>query len=45
MNPLISIIIPVYNTENYLEECLESILAQTWSPLEVVLEHLTKPDK
>lgn len=37
MNPLISIIIPVYNTENYLEECLESILAQTWSPLEVVL--------
>lgn len=37
MNPLISVIIPVYNADQYLEECLESVLAQTWQPLEVIL--------
>ena len=29
MTPLISIIIPIYNTEKYLEQCLESIASQT----------------
>ncbi len=33
----ISIIVPVYNIENYLERCLESILAQTYTNLEVVV--------
>lgn len=33
----ISIIIPVYNAENYLNECMESILAQTFSEYEVLL--------
>ena len=28
-NPKVSIIIPVYNTEKYLEQCLESIINQT----------------
>lgn len=37
MKPLISVIIPVYNTEKYLKACLESVLLQTWSPLEVIL--------
>ncbi|WP_447951892.1 glycosyltransferase family 2 protein [Chryseobacterium koreense] len=32
-----SIIIPVYNVEPYLEECLESILAQTYQDYEVLL--------
>ncbi len=35
--PLVSIIIPVYNTEQYLRECLDSILNQVYSHLEVLL--------
>ena len=30
---MISIIVPVYNVEEYLEECLESIQKQTDTPL------------
>ncbi len=33
----ISVIVPVYNVESYLEQCLESILAQTLKPGEVLL--------
>ena len=33
----ISIIIPVYNVEMYLEKCLESALHQTYKNLEVIL--------
>lgn len=33
---MISIIIPVYNVEQYLEECLESILLQTYKEFEVI---------
>lgn len=33
---LVSIIIPVYNTEEYLEQCLESILNQTLKDIEVI---------
>lgn len=35
--PLISIIIPVYNVEKYLDECMESVLNQTYRNLEVIL--------
>jgi len=35
--PLISIIIPVYNVEQYLDECMASVLNQTYKNLEVVL--------
>ncbi len=35
--PLISIIVPVYNVEAYLRECIESILAQTYQNLEIIL--------
>ena len=35
--PLISIIVPVYNAEPYLDNCLDSIAAQTWENLEVWL--------
>ena len=37
MNELISIIIPVYNCEKYLKECIDSIIAQTYDNLEIVL--------
>ena len=33
---MISVIIPVYNTKQYLSTCLESILAQTYSDLEIL---------
>ena len=35
--PLISIVVPVYNIEAYLPECVESILAQTYKNIEVIL--------
>ena len=37
MNPLISVIVPIYNTEKYLRECIESIQRQTYSNLEITL--------
>ena len=36
-NPLISIIVPVYNGEAYLARCLDSLLAQTYSPIEILV--------
>ena len=33
----ISIIVPVYNVELYLEECIESIIAQTYKDVEIIL--------
>ena len=36
-NKLISIIVPVYNVEEYLKQCLDSILEQTFSDYEVIL--------
>lgn len=35
--PLISLIIPVYNVEQYLDECMDSVLKQTYTNLEIVL--------
>lgn len=35
--PQISVIIPVYNTEQYLKQCLDSILCQTFSDFELIL--------
>ncbi len=37
MRPLISIVVPVYNAGPYLEPCLQSLLAQTYRPLEILL--------
>ena len=35
--PKISVIIPVYNTAKYMDECLESVLTQTFKEFEVIL--------
>lgn len=34
---MVSIIVPVYNAEKYLEKCIESILGQTYSDLDIIL--------
>ncbi|MGN0334580.1 MAG: glycosyltransferase family 2 protein [Lachnospiraceae bacterium] len=35
--PLISVIIPVYNVEEYIEECLKSVVIQSYEHLEIIL--------
>lgn len=35
-NPLLSIIIPIYNVENYLSRCLDSVINQTYRELEII---------
>lgn len=37
MSPLVSVIMPVHNGEKYLSEAIESILAQDYRPIEVIL--------
>ena len=37
MEKLISVIVPIYNGEKYLEECLESIINQTYKNLQIIL--------
>ncbi|WP_054834987.1 glycosyltransferase [Methanobrevibacter arboriphilus] len=35
--PLVSVIVPVYNTEDYIQECLNSIINQSLSNIEIIL--------
>ena len=35
-NPLISVIIPVYNVESYIEQCLRSVMTQTYNNIEII---------
>ncbi|MBO5204316.1 MAG: glycosyltransferase family 2 protein [Clostridia bacterium] len=44
MDSLVSIIIPVYNVEKYLPECLESVINQTYKNLEILLIDDGSPD-
>lgn len=44
MEPLVSVIIPVYRTEEYLVECVESVRKQTYSRLEIILVDDGSPD-
>ena len=37
MTPRISVIIPIYNTEQFLKECVGSVLDQSYQDLEIIL--------
>ncbi len=43
-NPLVSIVVPIYKVELYLARCLDSIIAQDYRPLEVILVNDGSPD-
>lgn len=44
MNPYFSVIIPIYNVEKYLEQCVKSVLTQTFENIEVILVDDGSPD-
>lgn len=44
MKPLISIIVPVYKVENYLNDCLLSIINQSYNNIEIILVDDGSPD-
>lgn len=44
-NPLVSVIVPIYKVENYLRECVDSIISQSYKILEIILVDDGSPDK
>lgn len=42
--PKISIIVPVYNVEEYLEKCIESLIGQTYTNIEIIFVYNKSTD-
>lgn len=42
--PKVSIIVPVYNVENYLPKCLDSLVNQTLKDIEIIIVNDGSPD-
>ena len=44
MKPILSIIVPVYDVEKYINKCIDSILKQTFTNFELILIDDSSPD-
>ena len=44
MDELVSVVVPIYNVEKYLDRCINSIASQTYSNLEIILVDDGSPD-
>ena len=44
-NPLISIVVPIYKVEQYLDECVKSLVNQTYKNIEIILVDDGSPDR
>lgn len=44
VSPMISVIVPIYNVENYIHQCLDSIVSQTYEDIEIILVDDGSPD-
>ena len=42
--PKLSVIVPVYNVEQYIHKCVDSILSQTFADFELILVNDGSPD-
>ena len=45
MNPKVSIVVPMYGVEKYLEKCVNSLIHQTLKDIEIILVDDGSPDK
>ncbi len=45
MQPKVSVIVPIYNVEKYIQKCIDSILSQTFTDFELILVDDGSPDK
>lgn len=44
-SPLITVIVPIYKVEQYLDKCVDSIIRQTYRQLEIILVDDGSPDR
>lgn len=45
VNPLITIVVPVYQTKQYLDQCIQSLCSQTYTDIEIILVDDGSPDE